>query len=133
MNRPSDRGEFEVLGVARWQIHHGGCQGQALGLWGQLTKIRVGDELAYVREAVHGDRFLITGPMRIRMKEGEVPAPLFWALEVLGTTRVRALVDEEERATAAAIGKEPRPVVAPKRQFTAQWAERTLAEGKAAW
>lgn len=127
VDRPSDRGEFEVLAVGRWQIHHGGCQGQAVGLWGQLTKIRVGSEVAYVREAVHGDRFQLTSCMRIRMKQGEVPAPLFWALEVLGSSAVHALVVEEEQATAAANRKEPRLVVGPKRGFSVAWAERALA------
>lgn len=124
--RPSTRGAFEFIAQGSWQIHHGGCQRQAPGIWGQVTKVRVGDETAYVREAVRGDRFMITGPMRIRMKMGEVPDPLYWVLEVLGSASVRALIEEEERATCALSGKAPRMVAEPGRGFSASWAEERL-------
>jgi len=122
--------QIVVVRKATWWIHHGGINGND-GLTGQLTEVRLRatGEIFYVREHLRGiDHFTMHGNARLGMKEGRAPAGSWEVLELLAPAERW----EDLSLLVQTIDADPkygraRPVVRPRRTFTARWVVEAFA------
>lgn len=118
-----DTPPYRVLSTAAWDIHAGGGG----GIVGQLTKIDIAGRVAYVRENVRYDSFLVSATGRLAMKmRGQLPPDAQQVLELAAQpdqwSNIADLVEQVEAGQGFA-----RPVV-KNSQFTIAWADRQLSK-----
>lgn len=132
MTRAEPSEALAILRACTYQIHHGGCQRQGMGITGQLTECAALGTRFYVREGLGGvDHFYISANARIGMKEGRAPKGSVDTLHLCAPDELWERLAELVRQTDP-LG---RPVVRHRR-FTARWAEETFtraAERGATW
>lgn len=103
---------FSIIG--KWRAEEGQTVQMQGGWLFQVTAIRLGSVVAFVREAqLLGDTFLMSAGTRWGLKHGRHKAPqaLYLAAPADKWEEFAAIVRASEAASATLAGKEPRPVL----------------------
>lgn len=110
-----------ILNTTHWDIH--------VGIVGQVTKLKINDTIAYVRENIRYNSFAVSSSERLGMKiRGTLPRD---ALQVLELAAPKQHWNEIAIVVAQIEAKQPngssRPIVKNSR-FTLEWAQHQFHE-----